>query len=68
MGLTEKVGQPTRGAYLLDLVLTDFLAGVTCKLLPEIHDHRIVLSRVSLHASLSVPVVRKHWHFSAADW
>ena len=68
MGLMEKVGQPTRGAYLLDLVLTDFLSGVSCKVLPEISDHKIVLSRVSLHVSLSEPVVREHWHFSATEW
>ena len=68
IGLTEKVRKPTRGEYLLDLVLTDILSGVACKVLPKISDHNAVLATFALKVSRSLPIVREFWDFLHADW
>ena len=46
-GLEQKVHGPTRGPYLLDLVLSDFLPGIKAKVTAGIHDndHRGVPSQ-----------------------
>eukprot|EP00959_Pyramimonas_sp_CCMP1952_P298850 6250921-Pyramimonas_sp.AAC.1 len=68
MGLVQRVGQPTRGAYLLDLVLTDINAGVACKVLPQIADHIVVLAKVELAVQHSPPIERDCWDYRRADW
>ena len=60
--------QPTRGKNLLDLFLTDATSGVTCKVLPKIADHNLVLTRVALQVTLSDPVARQLWDYKKADW
>ena len=68
LGLAEKVQQPTRGKNLLDLFLTDATSGVTCKVLPKIADHNLVLTRVALQVTLSDPVARQLWDYKKSDW
>ncbi len=60
-GLTQHVKAPTRGANLLDIVLSDFQSGVTCRVTPGIHDddHNGVLTKVSVEIPASEHV-RRH--------
>ncbi len=69
-GLTQHVKAPTRGDNLLDLVLSDFHSGVTCKVTPGIHDndHRGVLTKVSVEIPASEPVKRRVYKFKQANW
>ena len=69
-GLRQLVANPTRGPYLLDLVLSDMASGVTCRVVPGIHedDHDGVLTTVKLHIPSSEPVKRKVYDFKKADW
>ncbi len=69
-GLTQHVKSPTRGANLLDLVLSDFQSGVTCKVTPGIHDddHRGVLTKVKVDIPASEPVRRQVYKFNKANW
>ena len=46
-GLKQLVHGPTRGDYLLDLVLSD-CEGVKCKKLPQIADHSLILAELDL--------------------
>ena len=50
LGLKQHVKGPTRGAYLLDLVLSDFASGVRWKVVPGIHEenHDAVLTTVDI--------------------
>ena len=41
-GLVQCVSKPTRGKYLLDLVLTDLENLITAKVLATIADHNLV--------------------------
>ena len=68
LGLKQLVSKPTRGEYLLDLVLTD--VGDFCKVevLPEISDHRVVSLDIEVAVSQSEPVPRTVWVFQKADW
>ena len=70
LGLKQHVKAPTRGAYLLDLVLSDFESGVRCKVIPGIHeeDHDAVLTSVDVSVAESEPVKRKVYDFKKADW
>ena len=45
-GFIQRVHEPTRNKYLLDLVLTDLDDIVTAKVLPRISDHCPVLCRM----------------------
>ncbi len=49
-GLEQHVRSPTRGNHLLDLVLSTFESGLTCRVTPGIHDndHDGVLTKVKL--------------------
>jgi len=69
-GLTQHVRDPTRGSYLLDLVLSTFESGLTCKVTPGINDddHDGVLTRVKLSIPASEPVQRRVYDFRKADW
>ena len=65
--LRQLIREPTRGQYLLDLVLTDI---ETCKaeLTPSIADHRGLL----VHLNVAMPqqrlIEREVWHFKGAAW
>ena len=69
-GLRQLVTKPTRGPYLLDLVLTDFTSGIRCKVVPGIHgnDHDGVLTTVQLEVPAAHPVERTVYDFKHADW
>ncbi len=58
-GLAQHVNGPTRGEYLLDLVLSDFASGIRTAITPGIHDndHRGVLVTVKLSAPTAEPVL-----------
>ena len=67
-GLVQCVDQPTRQAYLLDLVLTDLDDIVSTSVLSEISDHKLVAISVSLDVPQGVKCWRDCWNFHAADW
>ena len=64
-GLIQCVGKPTRGDYLLDLVLSDCGALASVQVAPEIADHRVVLFDVAIATQKSDPVERFVWSFFA---
>ena len=68
LGLQEKVRKPTRGNYLLDLLLTDIPAGVSCSVLPRISDHNSVLSKFALRVDQLASKTQRTWLFDKADW
>lgn len=67
-GLTQRVCQPTRGKYLLDLVLTDLDDYASTQVLPGISDHCMVLSRVALPIPSNRLVYRPCFHLKDANW
>ena len=67
-GLAQRVGKPTRGDYLLDLVLSDCAALASVQVASEIADHRVVLLDVAIATQKSDPVERFVWSFSRANW
>ncbi len=69
-GLRQLVKGPTRGPYLLDLVLSDFASGIRCRVVPGIHenDHDGVPTTVTLEIPGPKPVGRKVYDFKKADW
>ena len=69
-GLRQLVSSPTRGPYLLDLVLSDLASGIRCRVVPGIHgnDHDGVLTTVHLSVPESSPVDRQVYRFNKADW
>ena len=69
-GLRQLVSEPTRGPYLLDLVLSDLASGIRCRVVPGIHenDHDGVLTTVNLRIPAATPVDRKVFDFKKADW
>ena len=68
-GLRQLVKEPTRGPYLLDLVLSDLASGIRCRVVPGIHgtDHDGVLTIVNLDIPASEPVKRTVYDFKYAD-
>ena len=69
-GLTQRVKDPTRGEYLLDLVLTDMGKQVTCGVFPGIldKDHRCVIANVDVTIPISSPSSRECFNFGKAKW
>ena len=69
-GLTQHVHGPTRGNYLLDLVLSTFESGITCAVTPGINDedHDGVLNQVKLRVPATEPVKRRVYKFRKANW
>jgi hypothetical protein len=66
-GLQQLVYGPTRGEYLLDLVLSD-LDGMKCKVLPTIADHNAVLAQITLPVPKCETHRREVWLYCKADW
>ena len=64
----EKVAQPTRGAHLLDLVLTDLGKEVRCEVQPKLADHALVLVKVHAPVPKEVQVERELWLFDKCNW
>ena len=69
-GLKQHVREPTRGPYLLDLVLCSFTSGITCRVTNGIHDldHKGVLAEVKLFVPVSEPVRRRVYEYKKANW
>ena len=66
-GLRQLIREPTRGDYLLDLVLTDY-ADVKVTLGPKIADHSALLVTVpDAMESRELPP-RRLWHYADANW
>ena len=65
--MTQLVHEPTRGDYLLDLVLSNF-SGVKTEVLPMIADHKLITATLKLSAPSHVVAGRKVWRSGQADW
>ena len=65
--LRQMVKEPTRGDYTLDLALSD-IEDLKVQLLPQIADHRGLLSIVSVPQPTFHCVQREVWHFKGAAW
>jgi hypothetical protein len=66
-GLRQIVRGPTRGEYLLDLVITD-LDEVKYKLLHKFADHKALWITLRLPVPKTASFERTVWHFRDADW
>ena len=67
-GLLQKVREPTRNQYLLDLVLTDMSDTLKVEVLPAITDHKLVMSRLHIATPTHHAVTRFVWDFKQARW
>ena len=67
-GLHQCVQSPTRGSYLLDLVLTNVEALLKTKVLPKVADHNLVLSTVRATVIETIGGKRKVWQYASAKW
>ena len=66
LGLQQLVRHPTRGDYLLDLVLSDIPRTKT-QVLGKISDHSMVLASVPIAIPSETSVKREVWDYSAMD-
>ena len=57
-GLLQKVREPTRNQYLLDLVLTDLSESLRVEVLPAITGHKLVMSRLRVATPIYHAVAR----------
>ena len=60
--------KPTRGQYLLDLVLTDMPTLMQVEVVSELTDHCPVSIRFFSPPLSFEEIVREVWHFNNADW
>ena len=67
-GFTERICQPTRGKYLLDIFLTDFTGMCETSVLPSVSDHMCTQMRIGAYISRPSSVLTESWNFGAADW
>ena len=67
-GLKQIVDEPTRGAYVLDLVLSDLRELLTVRVLPELADHKIVCVDLDVAVPLFEPARRTAWDMKFAQW
>ena len=69
-GLKQHVKSPSRGEYLLDLVLSDLGSQVRCTVHPGVldSDHRCVLAQVDISIATSSPSSRMCFDFGKANW
>ena len=63
----QMVHEPTRGPYLLDLVLAD-IDGVKAKVVPGVSDHEIVIASLKLGVPECETVRRTVWQYKDGDW
>ena len=66
-GLRQLVRKPTRGDYLLDLVITDIELAIVA-VLSKLADHAVLMVRLNLGMQECSSHQRKVWVFSKADW
>ena len=67
-GLEERVRKPTRGPYLLDLVLTDLGAEVKARVIPGVSDHSAVIGCLKAMVDEDEPKTRVVYDFAKAPW
>ena len=67
LGLQQKVKEPTRNQYILDLVITD-VTDCTAKTVAAVADHRGVLTTVKFKVPETASHQREVWNFKEADW
>ena len=67
LGMRQLVREPTRGKYLLDLVLTDVLE-CTARPCAAVADHKGVLTQVTFKIAETATYQREVLHFGDADW
>ena len=67
-GFHQCVDQPTRGEYLLDLVLTDVEELISSKVLPKVADHNLTLTKICAKISEHGTGSREVWEYTNADW
>ena len=67
-GLQQHVRGPTRGDYLLDLVLSDVSVHVDVTVLPPIADHCVVFAELRVPVLTYAAVQRECWQYARADW
>jgi hypothetical protein len=67
-GFTERVRAPTRGDYILDLLLTDLHVDIRVQVLPGVSDHSMVKAIFDMSIPVKVPIPRSVWLFREADW
>ena len=67
LGLKQCVKSPTRGDYLLDLVLCD-MEHCKAEVVAPIADHCGIVAKVSLPCPRDFRVTREVWHFKGAAW
>lgn len=65
--MRQIVREPTRGKYLLDLVLTD-VPDCTARPCAAVADHKGVLTQVTFKIPETATHQREVWHFGDADW
>ena len=68
LGLKQLVSDPTRGEYLLDIVLADFGELMQVSVLPSLADHRVVCMDINVNISRSEATSREVLDFKHADW
>lgn len=68
LNLKECTRKATRGKYLLDLTLTDIDECVTCKAVPGVSDHMMVMCNIALPFISDHPVQRGCFIYSKANW
>ncbi len=67
-GLEERVRKPTRGPYLLDLVLTDLGSEVKARPVPGVSDHSAVLGSLEALVQEEAVRTREVFDFGKAPW
>ena len=67
LGFKQLVKEPTRGEYLLDLLLTD-LEDCAAKPWHVVADHKRVLTRVNFKVPETAAHQREISHFTDDDW
>jgi hypothetical protein len=67
LGAKQVVKSPTRGDYLLDLVISD-IEGVRAEVVPGVSDHDIVIASLELTVPQSESFTRTVWDYRGADW
>ena len=67
-GLLQKVREPTRNQYLLDLALTDLSDTLRVEVLPAITDHKLVMCRLRIATPIYHAVTRYVWDYKRARW
>ena len=65
--MRKLVREPTRGKYLLDLVLTD-VPDCAARPCAAVADHKGVLTQVTFKIPETATHQREVWHFRQADW